>query len=158
MENEIEALYRIDKFMESMSDMNKLLEVIISEGRAITDAESSSLALYDEDSDELYFYTAVGEKGEGEVERKLKCIRLKMGLGIIGWTAVNAKPANITDVYSDSRFYKEVDELTGFVTRSILAVPMIRRGKLIGVVEAVNKRNQDGFSENDERVLTVLAS
>ncbi len=157
-ESGIESLYRIEKFMESMSDMDRLLQVIISEARAATDAESCSLALYDEGSDELYFYTAMGEKGEGDVERKLKCIRMKLGMGVVGWTAVNMKPANIADVYNDPRFYKQADKRTGFVTRSILAVPMIRREKLIGVVESVNKRNHERFSEHDEKVLTVLAA
>ena len=171
LESEIEYFYRIERFIASMSDMEKLLEVIIREGRAATDAESCSLALYDEGSDELYFYTAMGEGGEGEVERRLKCIRMKMDAGIIGWTAVNMRPANIKDVYNDPRFYRQADEETGFVTRSILAVPMVRagwggvrdvggsgRGRLIGVVEAVNKRNEEGFSERDEKVLTVLAA
>jgi len=158
LRSEIEHLYRIEKFMESMTDMEELLEVIISEARAATNAESCSLALYDEENDELYFYTAVGERGKGEVERKLKCIRMKMGTGIVGWVAVNMKPANVRDPYNDPRFYSQVDKHTGFVTRSILAVPMIRRGKLIGVVEAVNKRNRKGFSERDEKVLTVLAA
>ncbi|MBM3239769.1 GAF domain-containing protein [Candidatus Poribacteria bacterium] len=157
-ESEIEHLYRIEKFMESMTDMDRLLEVIIREGRAVTAAESCSLALYDENSDELYFYVAIGEGGEQEVERKLKCIRMKMGVGIVGWTAVNMKPANVTDVYNDPRFYRQADKQTGFVTRSILSVPMIRREKLIGVVQSVNKQNQEGFSEYDEKVLTVLAA
>lgn len=158
VEPEIEHLYRIEKFMASMSDMDRLLEVIIREGRAATDAESCSLALYDENSDELYFYTAMGEEGEGEVERKLKCIRMKMGAGIVGWTAVNREAANIQDVSKDPRFYSQVDKETGFITRSILAVPMIQRGRLIGVVEGVNKRGGGGFSERDEKVLTILAA
>ena len=158
VESKIEYFYRIEKFMESMSDMDRLLEVIISEGRAATDAESCSLALYDEDNDKLYFYVARGEEGEGEVERKLKCIQMEMGSGIVGWSAANMETVNIADVCNDPRFYKQADKQTGFVTRSILAVPMVRRGKLIGVVEAVNKRNQDGFSEHDEKVLTVLSA
>lgn len=157
-EKEIGALYRIDKFMQSMSDMNELLKVIISEGRSVTDAEACSLALYDDAQDELYFYVAVGEEGEGEIERKLKRIRMKMGEGIIGWVAVNMQPLNVADVYNDPRFDKKADKQTGFITRSILAVPMVRSGKLIGVIEAVNKCNRDGFSEGDERVLTVLAA
>jgi signal transduction histidine kinase len=144
--------------MQSMSDMDSLLEAIISEARAATDAESCSLALYEEKTDELRFYLARGEKGEAAVERKLKFIRLKMGSGIIGWAASNMQTVNIADVYNDPRFNRQVDAKTGFVTRSILAVPMQRHGKLIGVVEAVNKRNQPGFSEQDEKVLTVLAA
>ena len=157
-ENEIEALYRIDKFMKSMSDMNKLLEVIISEARNVTDAESCSLVLYDDDQNDMYFKVAMGEEGEGEVEHKLKRIRMRRDEGIVGWVAVNMQPLNVTDVYNDPRFYKEVDKLTGFITRSILAVPMSWRGKSIGAIEAVNKCNEEGFSEHDEKVLTVLAS
>jgi signal transduction histidine kinase len=141
-----------------MSDMGRLLEVIMGEARTATDAESCSLALYDERSDELYFYVAQGEQGEGHVERKLKCVRMKMGTGIIGSSASSRKSLNIKNAYKDPRFDRQADEKTGFVTRSILAVPMIRRGKLIGVVEAVNKKNTQAFSAHDEKVLAVLAA
>ncbi|MHA1868423.1 MAG: ATP-binding protein [Candidatus Heimdallarchaeaceae archaeon] len=156
MTEENEILYRIAKFMNSMSDMEKLLEIIIDEGKKSIEAEACSLALYDEAQDELYFYVAINT--EKEVGQKLKRIRMKMGEGIIGWVAVNKQLLNVTDVYNDPRFYKEADKETGFVTRSILAVPMIHAGKLIGVIEAINKIEQEGFSENDKRVFTVLAA
>ena len=155
---EVDPLYRIEKFMASMTDLDSLLVVIMREAAVATDAESCSLALYDENTDELYFYIARGEKEEREFERRLRYVRIKMGSGVVGWCAVNRKSVNINDVYSDPRFNREADKQTGFVTRSILAVPMLRRGKLIGVVEAVNKRAQNGFFERDEKVLTVLAA
>jgi len=155
----IESLYRIDKFMGSMTDMEKLLQVIITEACSATDAESCSLALYDAETDDLYFYVALGEGGEGEVEKKLKCIRLKMGSGIIGYAASHMETLNIPDAYKDSRFNQDADKKTGFITRSLLAVPMVRRGTLIGVVEAVNKKGEGNyFMEHDEKVLTVLAA
>lgn len=157
-QSQIECIYRIDKFMESMTDMGRLLEVIMGEARTATDAESCSLALHDEKSDELYFYVAQGKQGEGHVERKLKCIRMKMGTGIIGCSASGRKTLNIKNAYEDPRFDRQADEMTGFLTRSILAVPMIRRGRLIGVVEAVNKKDMEGFSAHDEKVLAVLAA
>ena len=157
-QTELDHFFRIEKFMGTLSDIDRLLEVIISEASAATHAESCSLALYDENTDELYFYVAQGEEGEREVERKLKCIRLPMGAGILGWVAEHREVANIDDVYSDSRFSTKADEETGFVTRSILAIPMVRRDKLIGVVEAVNRRGQSAFNEHDEKMLTVLAA
>ena len=157
-QTELDHFFRIEKFMGSMSDIDKLLEVIIGEASAATHAESCSLALYDENSDELYFYVAKGEGGESEIERKLKCIRLPMGAGILGWVAEHREIANIADVYDDPRFSSKADEETGFVTRSILAIPMIRRNKLVGVVEAVNRRGMDAFTEHDEKMLSVLAA
>jgi signal transduction protein with GAF and PtsI domain len=155
---EADPLYRIEKFMASMTDLDGLLVIIMREATVATDTESCSLALYDENTDELYFYVARGGKEEREFERKLRFIRMKMGSGVVGWCAVNRKIVKINDAYNDPRFNREADRQTGFVTRSILAVPMLRRGKLIGVVEAVNKRARDGFSERDEKVLTALAA
>ena len=158
MTSEIEHLYRIEKFLASMSDLNLLLEAIIRECSAALGAESSSLALVDEQSDDLYFYVVGGEENETEVESRLKSIRMKMGAGIIGWCAENKASVIINDVYADPRFDKSVDDKTGFITRSILAVPMIRGEKLIGVVEGVNKRSGEGFTDKDEKLLSVLAA
>jgi len=158
MTSEIDHLYRIEKFLESMSDLNTLLEAIIRECSAALDAESSSLALYDDKTDELYFYVVRGDDEEREFENRLKSFRLKMGAGIVGWCATHRKPVIINDVYSDPRFDPNADKKTGFVTRSILAVPMIRGDRLVGVVEAVNKQDEAGFSEHDEKVFSVLAA
>jgi len=156
--SELEHLCRIEKFMASLADLENLVAVIIREATAATEAASCSVALYDEGTNELYFYLARGEEEEREYERKLRCIRLPMGQGVAGWCAVHREAINIRDAYCDPRFHKEADEETGFVTRSILAIPMIRRGKLIGVVEAVNKQKGDFFSARDEKVLAVLGA
>jgi signal transduction histidine kinase len=158
MTSEIEHLYRVEKFLESMSDLDSLLEVIMRECSAALDAASSSLALYDEAAGELYFFAVRGEDEEREFEHQLKSIRLKMGSGVVGWCAANREPVTINDAYADPRFDQNADRKTGFVTRSILAVPMIRGDRLIGVVEAVNKTDGGGFTRQDEKVLFVLAA
>lgn len=158
MTSEIEHLYRVEKFLASMSDLDTLLEVIMRECSAALDAESSSLALYDEAADELYFYAVRGEDPERNFESRLKSVRLKMGAGVIGWCAENRETAIINDVCLDPRFDGDADRKTGFTTRSILAVPMVRGEQLIGVVEAVNKHGEGGFTRQDEQVLRVLAA
>ena len=156
--SELNHLYRIEKFMASMTDINELLSVIMRETTMATDSASCSIALYEEDADELKFTVARGEEKERDFERKLKLISLPMGSGVLGWCATNRKSANIRNTQEDPRFDSDIDKKTGFLTKSILAVPMIRYGKLIGVVEAVNKNNESGFSDHDEQVLTVLAA
>jgi len=156
--SEIDHLYRIEKFMASMTDLDALLAVIIREAALATESDSCSLALYEETSNDLCFFIARGEKEQRSFERQLQHVRMPMGHGIVGWCAENREPVNIKDARSDPRFDTETDKKTGFATRSILAVPMVRREKLVGVVEAVNKRDGNGFSEHDQQVLTVLAT
>lgn len=156
--SELEHLYRVEKFMGSMSDLNQLLEAIIRESALTLNTESSSLALYEEKEDELEFFVARGGDGERVFEQKLISIRMKMGAGVIGWCAENKTPIIINDAYKNPLFDQSTDEKTGFVTRSILAVPMLYREKLIGVVEAVNKLDGEDFSEHDQKLLYVLAS
>ena len=157
-DSDLDHLIRIEKFMARMTDLNSLLTVIMRETTLATDAESCSVALYDKATDRLQFCIARGEAQEREFERKLALIRMPMGIGVLGWCATNRLVANIKDAYADPRFNKDADAKTGFRTRSILAVPMVRNDDLIGVVEAVNKRVEDGFSDHDEQVLMVLAA
>jgi signal transduction histidine kinase len=158
LHSEFEHLFRIEKFIASMSDLDSLLAVIMREATLATESESCSIALYDEQADELHFCVARGEDEEREFERELKQVRLPMGQGVLGWCAQQRELVNIKDAYNDPRFNKEADRKTGFVTRSILAAPMMRPDKLVGVVEAVNKRDEGGFTEHDEQVLAVLAA
>lgn len=145
--------------METVSDLDALLSLIMQETTLATGAESCSLALYDEKTKELCFFVARGSKeNERDFERKLRELRLPMDTGVIGWCATHRSPVNIPDAYVDPRFDKSTDRKTGFVTNTILAVPMVRHDRLIGVVEAVNKRGDEPFSGHDQQVLEVLAA
>lgn len=151
LKQQIDVLYRVDSFMSTLTDLRQLLEQIMLESQTITDAEASSLALYDEASNDFVFEVVLGEKGS-----ETKQIRVKYGEGIIGHVAQTGKPTNIRDAYADQNFASRVDEKTGFKTRSMLAVPMFRRGKLIGVIEVLNKKN-GAFTDADEAILEILA-
>lgn len=152
LKQQIDVLYRVDSFMSTLTDLKQLLEQIMRESQNITDAEASSLALYDEAANDFVFEVVLGEKGS-----ETKQIRVKYGEGIIGHVAQTGKPKNITNAYEDLNFAFRVDQKTGFKTRSMLAVPMFRRGKLIGVIEVLNKKNSGSFSDADEAILEILA-
>ena len=152
LERKVQTLYRVNDFMASITNLTKLLTLIMQESKDIVDAEASSLLLYDSKTDELYFDIAKGGK-----EEEIKQIRLKIGEGIAGVVAKTRKEIVVQDVHKDKRFARRVDKTTKFVTRNILAVPMIRKDRLIGVVESINKKNHGLFTDADVAILRVLA-
>ena len=100
-----------------------------------TAAEASSLYLVDEEKQELWFEVALGEKGD-----QVKEIRLKMGEGVAGWVAQEAKPLNLEDVNKDPRFKREIGEKINFRQKAMLTIPVIFKDKTIGVLQLINKR------------------
>ncbi|NPA39623.1 MAG: GAF domain-containing protein [Thermodesulfobacteria bacterium] len=117
----------------------------------LLNCEAASLLFYDEEKEELYFDVALGEKAE-----KVKTIRLKLGQGIAGWVALHKEPLIINDVQNDPRFFKGADKKSGFTTRNMICVPVMVRNKLLGVIQAINKRQGD-FTEEDLELLTALS-
>jgi signal transduction histidine kinase len=88
--------------------------------------------------------------------KDLPPIRLKQGQGIAGWVIDNGRHLVINDVYTDDRFYTRIDHQSGFVTRSMVCIPLQVEERIIGVLQAINK--QDGnFGDNDLRLLQAIA-
>jgi len=88
---------------------------------------------------------------------KLANLRIKRGQGIAGWVVENGAPAMVPDVTKDPRFFGEIDDTTGFQTKSILCVPLLLKGKTIGVIEAINKKDGSRFTEKDTLLLSIFA-
>ncbi|MEM1349464.1 MAG: GAF domain-containing protein, partial [Myxococcota bacterium] len=85
-------------------------------------------------------------------------IRLQLGQGIAGWVALTGKSLNIRDAYRDPRFNPKVDESTGYLTRNILCQPIRNlQGDIIGVIQVLNRR-RGNFSDEDEYLLSAIAS
>jgi diguanylate cyclase (GGDEF)-like protein len=84
-------------------------------------------------------------------------LQLPPGEGIAGWIADTGKPLIVEDVGKDPRFSARVDKYTGFITHSIIGVPLKANDKVFGVVELVNKLNGEAFTSFDLKVLTTIA-
>lgn len=148
---DIEILLEVGNLLAAKLDLSELLTTIMKLAARIVDAETGSLFLLDERTQELYFHVALGLPPE------VAKIRLKMGQGIVGVTAQEGKPQIVNDVSKDPRWSKKVDKDSGFVTRSILAVPVLLKGRLIGVVEAINKVS-GVFTPRDVRIFEAFAA
>lgn len=139
------------KALVSAYDMETLLTAVLERIKALIPARNWSLLLLDPQTQELYFAVTVG------VDQELvKGVRLKMGEGIAGTVAQTGKPIIIHDASEDERFSQKVDDLTGFYTRSIIALPLLVRGEVVGVFEVVNVENQEFFREKYLPLLEIL--
>jgi sigma-B regulation protein RsbU (phosphoserine phosphatase) len=139
--------------LNSTLKLNELLALIMKTSSEVMRSEVASLLLIDETSNELVFRVALGGKG-AELEEKF---RVKMGEGIAGSVAASGKPEIVNDPQKDPRFAKRFDNSTGFVTRAILCVPMRAKGKILGVLQAINPILRAGFSPEDLELFETFA-
>src|SRR5690606_20158785 len=130
--------------------VDQLLETIVEKTTELMDAERSTLFLVDDQTRELWSKVV---QGGINIE-----IRLQQGQGIAGWVALTGKSLNIRDAYQDPRFNPKVDEDTGYITRNILCQPIRNlRGDITGVLQVLNRR-EDNFTDEDEYLLSAIAS
>jgi signal transduction histidine kinase/DNA-binding response OmpR family regulator len=148
---ELAALNKTGWAITSSLDLDEVLTVAMAEARTTLDAEAASVLLYESPTHELVF--AASASPESEI---LVGTRMPASDGIAGWALEKAQPVLVRDVQCDSRFYADIDDLTGMTTRSLLAVPLVCKGKAIGVIEAINRTGK-AFDEHDLDLLTTLA-
>lgn len=149
----LDRLHKTNKEPDSIIQQKRLIARIIRMTKHTLNAAASSIMLLDDKKEELVFEIAVGEAG-----RRLKRVRLSTRSGIAGWVASYCKPVIVNDVTRDQRFNKSVDEITGFVTKSIICVPLTVNHESIGVIEVLNKLDESDFSEQDLETLKLVAS
>jgi phosphoserine phosphatase RsbU/P len=149
----INKLLEINSIINSTLDIGKLLTIIMEIIKDMMNAEASTLFLYEESTQDLVFKIALGEAGKELAEKH----RVKIGQGVAGWVAEKRKPVYINNVYEDKRFDPNYDKITGFNTRAILCVPLLFKGKLIGVIQAINPVERDGFDDNDMILFSAFA-
>jgi signal transduction histidine kinase len=148
----LEQIIKVSRVINSTLNLEPLLRSIIQIATDLTATEASSILLLDKKTGELHFETATGIK-----EREVKPIVVPLDNSIAGWVVKEGKPLLIPNVREDPRHYHQVDDATQFFTRSILGVPLRVKDKVIGVLEVLNKVNDEEFTQNDVETLTILA-
>ena len=151
--NNMYLVYEISRKAAVAYDLTKLLNDIVFMVEKTMKASASSVLLFDEEKDELYFDIA-----RGTAQNSLKHVRIDAKSGIAGWVAHHGKPLIANDEANDSRFNQHRDTKTGFVTRSILCIPLVVHRKIIGVIEVLNKKDGSGFTKQDLGTLLPVAS
>ncbi len=155
LERQSQQLRALNQAAEAITSSLSPREVITRILNAATDmvnAEGASVLLRAADNpEELRFVAAVGPEAE-----TIQGMRVPLGQGIAGWVAREAESQLVADTSKDDRFYRNIDQLSGVTTRTLIAVPLIVADKVIGVLEAINKR-EGVFDQVDQDLLESIA-
>lgn len=151
----ISALYRVHQFIASITDLDTLLERVMEVSKELVPSEACSLLLYDAQAGELYFHVALGERGDQQALKR--DIRLKLGEGIAGQAAANREVITSNDAGNDPRLFRAADQTSQFETRTLVAVPLVDRDQLVGVLELVNKADHAAYNEADVRMMEMFS-
>ena len=148
----LSRLLEVTRNLSTMVDLETYLRSILSAAAELTESETASVMEYDDVSQELSFKYVPWFHRE-----MINSARIPLNGSAAGWVFLNVKPLIINDVKNDSRHYSKIDELAGFVTRSILGVPLLLHGRPMGVFEVFNK-SAGNYTEEDVSVMETLAS
>jgi Nif-specific regulatory protein len=134
-------------------DLHALLARILESVTRLCDADASSLYLVDRERRELFIEVATGSKGQ-----EVKQYSVKLGEGIAGWVALHNKSILENDVASDSRHLKNIPDAIGYPSNTMMAVPLGIKDECIGVIEVINKLDNQGFTQDDLEWLAIFAN
>jgi GAF domain-containing protein len=129
-----------------------VLRSIVEATAALFGAEAASIALHDPSTDRLVFEVAAGDQGQGVVG-----LAIETGQGVAGYVFSTGQPIALADVAGDARFGRSTAEQTGYVPRSLIAVPLADDEGVLGVLEVLDKRGDGGFDLRDLELAGVFA-
>ncbi|HUH67372.1 MAG TPA: GAF domain-containing protein [Syntrophales bacterium] len=149
--HELETIRQIGNALSSSTfDTEKVLTYTMDMIRVIMNVEAGSLMLFE--NNELRCEIAFNID-----MTPLKDFRLKLGQGIAGYAASRGRTAIAQNARQHPHFSHEFDELTGFETKAVLCAPLISQGRVIGVIEVLNKIN-GVFNDDDEHLLQAIST
>jgi len=130
-----------------------LLQSIVEVARAIFAARASSIFLLDKQADELVFEAVAGEGAASLIGQ-----RLPSSTGIAGWVLVTGQPLVLDDLENDPRFARDVAESTGYVPKSLMAVPLLHDEEVLGVLQVLDRPQRERFSLQEMELLGLFAN
>ncbi len=150
--HQLATLNEITRQLTSTLEQEPLLHNILENAVNILNCEAGTLFLMDEQTGELIFRVTVGP-----VATNLLGQRLPAGTGIVGRAVQARAPVIENDAQRSTARFEGSDKQTGFTSRSLLAVPMQIKDRVLGVIEVINRRDGLPFVEDDQNLLTAFA-
>ncbi|MCC7493317.1 MAG: SpoIIE family protein phosphatase [Fimbriimonadaceae bacterium] len=149
------SLLKISQSLLSERSLQEVLTRISDEAVALFRAEGATIALVDEETDEIVFHYVSSRRQE--VVAQLQGLRLKKDQGLLGWVVSTGQAVVVNEAKKDRRVTKSVDEKTGGQTQSLLCAPLVnQKGECFGAVELVNNLDTP-FQDSDLVLLRSLA-
>lgn len=135
--------------LNSTLNIDELIDIILDLTCKAVNSELSLVLLKDRKTDRLHLVSC---------EKERKSLSWSLQEGILSWVVENQKPMLLNQPEQDVHFSENLQQLIGVKISNLLSVPLIRRRKLLGVLEAVNKKDAQIFTEKDLDNLTLLAN
>jgi signal transduction histidine kinase len=149
----LERLLEVVRGLTTAPDLDTFLQTIISEATELTNSELSSILEYDDNASELRFLAMQWFERD-----LLRPMGIPLEGSAAGWVFRKGQPLIIQDVHADQRHFKIVDRMTNHLTQSLVAVPLMVRGQVVGVLEALNKKDDAHYTEEDLTILETLGA
>jgi signal transduction histidine kinase len=149
----LERLLEVVRGLTTAPDLQTFLQTIISEATEMTNSELASILEYDDESSELRFLAMQWFERD-----LLRPMGVPLDGSAAGWVFRKGQPLIIQDVRADQRHFKVVDRMTNHLTQSLVAVPLMVRGQVVGVLEALNKKDDAHYTEEDLTILETLGA
>lgn len=151
-EQSLQACMELGKAVTATLNLEQILVIIFERINQMIRAKNWTLFLLEPETRELRFELVAGLQ-----DCSLSRVRIKVGEGIAGTVTKTGKPILVPDVRKDTRFSKKIDAMTGFVTRSLICLPLKIQASVISVIEVVNPEDASLFDEDAIPVLSILA-
>ena len=151
--HQLATLNEIGNLLASSLDLNEVLDLVVRNAASLLNSEAGSLLLLDDESGDLIFRISSGPAGA-----KLVGMRVPAGKGIAGAAFAENRPVITHDTHKDGRWDSSFDRRAEFSTQSIIAVPLNARGRTIGVLEVINRKDSRPFNQEDTELLLAFGA
>jgi len=149
----LERLLEVVRGLTTAPDLESFLQTVINEATELTNSELASILEYDEAAEELRFLAMHWFQRD-----LLRPMGVPLEGSAAGWVYRRRQPLIIQDAKMDQRHFKVVDRVTKHETNSLVAVPLMVRGEVVGVLEALNKKDHAHYTEEDLTILETLGA
>jgi adenylate cyclase len=153
MEESKTRSYRLAKELSQLFDLESKIDTVLSVSmyhlNQFMNSERSSVFIFQHWNQQLSVFSSLDlDKHE---------IKIPKSYGVAGWVFVNRQPAVVNNAYEDSRFYKKIDDITGFHTRNLICTPLLdSKNHCLGTLQSLNKKEGD-FKTDDLELLNLAA-
>ncbi len=150
---QLASLNDVTRQLTSTLETEPLLQNILQSAVDILECEAGSLFMMDDQTDELVFKVTVGPVASDLINK-----RLPPGSGVVGKAVVNRQAVIVNSTQGSEVWAPQTDKQTGFTTRGLLAVPLMVKDTVLGVIEVINKRDGSPFDRDDQDLLSAFAA
>ncbi|ACA59491.1 HD domain-containing phosphohydrolase [Candidatus Desulforudis audaxviator] len=147
---ELETVLEVSGVISATLDADRIMDVVLDACMGAVSAEAGTLWILD---DEYLLPVAT----RGPKADRLQELKLKKGEGLAGQVCEGREPVFVEDVTRDERWASHFGETTGFITRSMLVVPLFTEEKSVGSLQLINKLDGALFNDADLRISRALA-